>query len=208
MSKRSSSRMPPPNSAPRRKHHSRVVGCFAIKSRPLPWGFSPCQTGSTLPSLASNATKLVLYTGGHTGAELNPRGRQTGGVLLADYINVGMEHGVLDLAGLGAFMQGWGESPAPPRAAQASRDRRTPGRGCERSPRPRQRLAGAADSRCGVHGLLLCHAENVDAVSAFVEAARYTFRGGTRGAGAQGKRPVPYGASPADEYLDRADPGP
>ncbi|MDE0009421.1 MAG: hypothetical protein OXS50_14215, partial [Gammaproteobacteria bacterium] len=57
--------------------------------------------------------QLVLYTGGHTGAELTREAGNRAVSSWADYINIGMEHGVLDLAGLGAFMQGWGESPAP-----------------------------------------------------------------------------------------------
>jgi 4-hydroxy-2-oxoheptanedioate aldolase len=59
----------------------------------------------------------------------------------------------------------------------------------------------------GVHGILLCHAESPAAVSAFVEATRYTFRGGGRGSGGQGRAAEIWGLS-VPEYLERADPWP
>jgi len=71
----------------------------------------------------------------------------------------------------------------------------------------------------GVHGLMLCHARNADAVRAFVAATRYPFdrqqlkgadRGlpeGLRGSGGQGPAARIWGIS-ATEYLERADPWP
>lgn len=54
---------------------------------------------------------------------------------------------------------------------------------------------------CGVHGLLLCHAEDPGAVRAFIEAARYPFntlRGSASGGAAAAARntPPPSGGSP------------
>lgn len=71
----------------------------------------------------------------------------------------------------------------------------------------------------GVHGLMLCHARNADAVRAFVAATRYPFdrqnlkgadRGipeGLRGSGGQGPAATIWGIS-ATEYMERADPWP
>jgi 4-hydroxy-2-oxoheptanedioate aldolase len=71
----------------------------------------------------------------------------------------------------------------------------------------------------GVHGLMLCHARNADAVRAFVAATRYPFdrqhlkgadKGlpeGLRGSGGQGPAARIWGIS-ATEYLERADPWP
>jgi 4-hydroxy-2-oxoheptanedioate aldolase len=59
----------------------------------------------------------------------------------------------------------------------------------------------------GVHGILLCHAESEEAVADFVQAARYTFRGGRRGSGGQGHAAAIWGI-PVAEYLQRADPWP
>jgi 4-hydroxy-2-oxoheptanedioate aldolase len=67
----------------------------------------------------------------------------------------------------------------------------------------------------GVHGLLLCHAETPDAVRAFVETARYSFRSnegtelgaGRRGHGGQDRAANVWGI-PVSEYFTRADPWP
>src|SRR6185295_4575057 len=71
----------------------------------------------------------------------------------------------------------------------------------------------------GVHGLMLCHARNADAVRAFVAATRYPFdrqnlKGadrvipeGLRGSGGQGPASKIWGIS-ATEYMERADPWP
>lgn len=69
---------------------------------------------------------------------------------------------------------------------------------------------------CGVHGLLLCHAETPGAVRAFVECARYPFNAAgvgaglgeaRRGAGGQRDAAAVWGV-PMREYLDLADPWP
>lgn len=151
--------------------------------------------------------ELVLYTGGHTGAELTREAGNRAVSSWADYINIGMEHGVLDLAGLGAFMQGWGESPARQGRRKPAVIVELPVEGASEALVRANAWQVRQILGCGVHGLLLCHAENADAVRAFVEAARYTFRGGTRGAGAQGSAGAVWGIA-ADEYLDRADPWP
>ncbi len=67
----------------------------------------------------------------------------------------------------------------------------------------------------GVHGLLLCHAEDPAAVAAFVSATRYPFNGqstdglaeGRRGGGGQGYAAEIWGL-PVTEYLAKADPWP
>ncbi|MGE3844599.1 MAG: hypothetical protein AB7I50_23790 [Vicinamibacterales bacterium] len=71
----------------------------------------------------------------------------------------------------------------------------------------------------GVHGMMLCHARNAEAVRAFVAASRYQFdrpelkgadKGipeGLRGSGSQGHPASIWGISPI-EYLEKADPWP
>lgn len=69
---------------------------------------------------------------------------------------------------------------------------------------------------CGVHGLLLVHAESPEAVKAFVECSRYPFNtigvgqgldDGRRGGGGQADAAAVWGI-PMRDYLDRADPWP
>ena len=67
----------------------------------------------------------------------------------------------------------------------------------------------------GVHGLILCHANNPDAVREFVENCRFRFRKkykkilseGKRGHGGQVLASKIWGIS-EDEYLKKADPWP
>lgn len=159
----------------------------------------------------------IYYTGAHTGADLSFEAGKQMANTWADYINIGMEHGAFDMAGLDQFMQGLVA------AGPTNSGHRTPAvivevpvdGGSEDIIRYnawqfRQILAR------GVHGILLCNAETPGAVRAFVESCRYTFQNigvnnligtGTRGAGGQASAAQIWGISP-DEYLDKADPWP
>ena len=48
----------------------------------------------------------IYYVGGHTGHVLTPEQGTTDAKTWADYINVGMEPGAFDMAGLDAYMRG------------------------------------------------------------------------------------------------------
>jgi len=159
----------------------------------------------------------IYYVGGHTGAELSYESGQSLAKTYADYINVGMEHGVFDMAGLDQFMRGLVENgptnsghttPAvivemPVEGSNADVIRAN-------AWQFRQVLAR------GVHGILLCHAESPEAVKAFVEICRYPFHTigvgtqldvGRRGSAGQGSAAPIWGVS-ADQYLEKADPWP
>ena len=147
--------------------------------------------------------EMVFYSGAHTGAELTFEAGVAAASTWADYINVGMEHGPLDLPGLDRFMAGLssesGRGPAV--LVELPFEGRSADIVVANAWIVRQALS------LGVHGFLLCHAEDPAAVAAFVEATRYSFRGGTRGAGSQAYAGQRWGLS-ASEYLDRADPWP
>lgn len=149
------------------------------------------------------AGKPVFYTGGHGGMPLDFEAGVQMADTWADYINVGMEHGPLDLAGLSQFMKGMASvrTPTVPVLVELPFEGRSPEIVQFNAWQVRQLLAA------GVHGFLLCHAETPDAVAAVVDAMRYTFRGGTRGSGGQGAAATIWGVSGA-EYLERADPWP
>jgi 4-hydroxy-2-oxoheptanedioate aldolase len=159
----------------------------------------------------------VYYTGAHTGAVLTyDAGREMAGTW-ADYINVGMEHGAFDLAGLESFMRGLVDG-GPTRSGH-----RTPAVIVELP------LNGSSEEEVranawqirqllarGVHGLLLCHAETPGAVKAFVESCRYPFQTigvgqgldvGRRGTGGEGSAAPIWGLTGA-EYGEKADPWP
>lgn len=130
----------------------------------------------------------------------------------ADYINVSMEHGALDLKGLADFMRGLvdgGPTASGHRTPAVIVDLPPEGTSAE-GIRANAWVFKQALAR-GVHGILLCHAEDPDAVRALVAACRYAFRGpvggapaGRRGAGGQGMAAAAWGLS-GDEYAERAD---
>jgi len=180
--------------------------------------------------------QAIYYTGRHSGHVLTyPQGREDAHVW-ADYINVGMEHGAFDMAGLAEYMRGLVDGgptrsghriptvivEAPVNGTDAANVRFN-------AWQFRQMLGR------GVHGVLLCQAESAEAVRAFVESCRYPhhspgvdpalpspierMRGaggaasgsrlgiGTRGRGSEATAAPVWGISP-EQYLERCDPWP
>src|SRR5690349_2588157 len=180
--------------------------------------------------------QAIYYDGPHSGHVLtHAQGREDAGTW-ADYMNVGMEHGAFDMAGLAEYMRGLVDG-GPTRSGH-----RTPTIVVEAPVNG----TDAANVRFnawqfrqilgrGVHGVLLCQAESADAVRAFVESCRYphhldgvdpaipspmarmhgatraaTGKGlglGTRGRGSEATAAPIWGISP-EEYLERCDPWP
>jgi 4-hydroxy-2-oxoheptanedioate aldolase len=130
----------------------------------------------------------------------------------ADILMVDLEHGPFDMTGLDAFMQGLvdgGPTRSGHRTPTVITTLPTDGTSADVM-RANAWMIKQVLAR-GVHGILLCHAENPDAVRVFVESARYPFHSapegldqGRRGAGGQGHAAQVWGISPTD-YLDRAD---
>ncbi len=159
----------------------------------------------------------IYYDGGHTGHVLTYEQGKKDAHTWADYINVGMEHGSFNMAGLNEYMRGLidggptnSEHRTPPVIVE------TPVEGTSEDYirynawQFRQVLAR------GVHGILLCQAETPDAVRAFVESCRYpiNMKGvgygldrGTRGTGSQPSSAPVWGVT-ADEYVERCEPWP
>ena len=195
-----------------------------------------------MASYINRATELlaqdqaIYYVGGHSGHALTHSQGCQDAHTWADYINVGMEHGAFDMAGLAEYMRGLVDG-GPTRSGH-----RTPTVVVEAP------VNGTDDANVrfnawqfrqilgrGVHGVLLCQAESADAVRAFVESCRYPHHGdrvdpaipspiarmhgaaraattrglglGTRGRGSEATAAAIWGLS-AEEYLERCDPWP
>ncbi len=116
----------------------------------------------------------IYYDGPHSGHVLTFEQGREDAATWADYINVGMEHGCFDMTGLEHYMRGL-VAGGPTRSGH-----RTPAVIVEAP------VNGTDEANVrfnawqfrqilgrGVHGILLCQAESVDAVRAFVEACRY-----------------------------------
>ena len=180
--------------------------------------------------------QAIYYVGAHTGHVLTrAQGHEDAGTW-ADYINVGMEHGAFDMAGLAEYLAGLALG-GPTRSGH-----RTPSVIVEAP------VNGTDEANVrfnawqfrqilgrGVHGVLLCQAETPGAVRAFVESCRYPhhpegvdpalpsplarMRGeagvpgaallgtGTRGRGSEATAAAIWGISEA-EYRERCEPWP
>ncbi|MEE2657246.1 MAG: aldolase/citrate lyase family protein [Candidatus Latescibacterota bacterium] len=162
--------------------------------------------------------KPIYYTGAHSGHVLTREQGQKDASTWADYINVGMEHGAFNLAGLDDYLQGMVET------GPTESGHRTPSIIVEAPVEAvseeivrfnawqfRQILGR------GVHGILICQAESADAVRAFVESCRYPVNRigvedgrlgeGRRGVGSEGSVASIWGVD-RDEYVQKADPWP
>ncbi len=159
----------------------------------------------------------VYYTGAHTGHILTTAQGREDAFTWADYINVGMEHGAFDLAGLDAYLAGMVEAGPTPSG------HRTPAIIVEAP------VEGTSEEIVrynawqfrqilgrGAHGILLCQAESAAAVRAFVESCRYPINRigvgadlseGRRGVGSEPSASAIWGIDNA-EYLTKADPWP
>jgi 4-hydroxy-2-oxoheptanedioate aldolase len=129
----------------------------------------------------------------------------------ADYITYEMEHGTLDFQNLREFMRGLVDA-GPTRTGH-----RTPAvivtlpvLGDDPVSMKANAWVVQQALAAGVHGILLCQAENPDAVRIFVESSRYPFAKGVdrsinhRGSGSQIYASEIWGLSP-QEYMRRAD---
>ena len=180
--------------------------------------------------------QAIYYVGGHSGHVLTRAQGREDALTWADYINVGMEHGAFDMAGLAEYLAGLVEG-GPTRSGH-----RTPTVVIEAPVNG----TDEANVRCnawqfrqilgrGAHGILLCQTETAGAARAFVESCRYPhhpegvdpslpsplarMRGasgasrapalgvGTRGRGSESTAAPIWGISEAD-YRERCDPWP
>lgn len=154
----------------------------------------------------------IYYAGGSGGYEEGKAAAATH----ADYLNYEMEHGALDFTALRGFMQGLVD------AGPTKSGHRTPAVICTL---PVLGISAAHMEAnfwvvqqaiaCGIHGILLCHAREADAVAWMVRAARYprakpanaVIGEGLLGNGGQGFASRIWGVS-TDEYMAKADPWP
>jgi 4-hydroxy-2-oxoheptanedioate aldolase len=118
--------------------------------------------------------QAIYYVGPHTGHVLTRAQGREDARTWADYINVGMEHGSFDPAGLAEYIQGLVEGGptnsghrAPTVIVEAPVNGTDEANVRYNAWQFRQILAR------GVHGVLLCQAESAGAVRAFVESCRF-----------------------------------
>ena len=136
----------------------------------------------------------------------------------ADYINYDFEHGPFDMTLLREYLRGMVDG------GPAKSGHRTPAVVVTLPVTGTSEMAVRANAwqiahvlSAGVHGILLCHAEDPAGVRAFVESTRYAFQTigvgegqlgvGRMGNGGQGYASRIWGLEPR-EYMKKADPWP
>lgn len=159
----------------------------------------------------------IYYTGPHSGHVLTYEQGVLDASTWADYINVGMEHGAFNMAGLDEYLRGLiagGPTASGHRTPAVIVEAPVDGTSGEivryNAWQFRQILAR------GVHGVLLCQAESAEAVATFVAACRYPINKigvgewlgeGLRGVGSENTAGPVWGIG-RDEYLRKAEPWP
>ena len=135
----------------------------------------------------------------------------------ADAIFVDMEHGAFNVSALDAFLRGLLEhGPTASGHLTPAVIAQVPVEGASEAVIRANAWHFRQVLGAGVHGVLLCHAENPEAVRAFVESCRLPFHQagvgaglgeGRRGSGGQAAAAQVWGLDPQD-YLQRAEPWP
>ena len=119
----------------------------------------------------------IFYAGHHTGHVLTYAQGLQDAHTYADYINIGMEHGSFDPAGLAEYMRGLVDG------GPTASGHRTPAviveapvNGTDEANIRHNAWQFRQILGRGVHGIILCQAEHPDAVQAFVESCRFPFQ--------------------------------
>src|SRR5437588_10807323 len=118
--------------------------------------------------------QAIYYDGAHSGHVLtHAQGRIDAGTW-ADYMNVGMEHGCFDMAGLAEYMRGMVDA-GPTRSGHRTPSVivEAPVNGIDAAYVRYNAWQFRQILGRGVHGIVLCQPETADAVRPFVESCRY-----------------------------------
>jgi 4-hydroxy-2-oxoheptanedioate aldolase len=180
--------------------------------------------------------QAIYYLGAHSGHVLSRGQGREDAHTWADYINVGMEHGAFDMAGLAEYLAGLVEA-GPTRSGHRAPTIivEAPVNGIDEANVRYNAWQFRQILGRGVHGVLLCQAETAGAARAFVESCRYPHHKegvdpglpsplarmggaagaprapalgtGTRGRGSESTAAPIWGISEA-EYRERCDPWP
>jgi 4-hydroxy-2-oxoheptanedioate aldolase len=180
--------------------------------------------------------QAIYYLGAHSGHVLSRAQGREDALTWADYINVGMEHGAFDMAGLAEYLAGLVEG-GPTRSGHRTPTIivEAPVNGTDEANIRYNAWQFRQILGRGAHGVLLCQAESAGAARAFVESCRYPHHPqgvdpalptpiarmggaaggprppalgtGTRGRGSESTAAPIWGISEA-EYRERCDPWP
>jgi 4-hydroxy-2-oxoheptanedioate aldolase len=147
----------------------------------------------------------IYYTGSHEGTEGSFAQGVKDAQTWADYISYDMEHAPFDVKGLAEYMRGLAKG-GPTRSGHLTPAVivNVPVNGTDEATVRANAWMFHQVLATGVHGVLLCHADEPGAVRAFVDAVRFPSNGGRRGVHGNTIAAQVWGIT-ADEYADKAD---
>src|SRR6202011_607607 len=118
--------------------------------------------------------QAIYYDGPHSGHVLTHAQGRIDASTWADYMNVGMEHGAFDMAGLAEYMRGMVDA-GPTRSGHRAPTVivEAPVNGIDEAHVRYNAWQFRQILGRGAHGILLCQAETAGATRAFVESCRY-----------------------------------
>jgi 4-hydroxy-2-oxoheptanedioate aldolase len=156
----------------------------------------------------------IYYTGSHSGTAGTFEQGKADAATYADYISYDMEHAPFDVHGLSEYMRGLAAA-GPTRSGHRTPTVivNVPVNGIDAATVRANAWMFQQVLATGVHGILLCHADDPGAVRAFVEAVRLPIHKQGVGAGlSEGRRGVHGGPTAApiwgitpEEYNQKAD---
>ena len=160
------------------------------------------------------AGQPIYYTGSHSGTSGTVEQGKADAGTYADYISYDMEHAPFDVHGLSEYMKGLAAA-GPTRSGHKTPTVivNVPVNGIDAATIRANAWMFHQVLATGVHGILLCHADDPGAVRAFVEAVRLPIHKQGVGAGlSEGRRGVHGGPTAApiwgitvEEYNQKAD---
>ncbi len=163
-----------------------------------------------MPSRINRAVELldqdqpIYYTGPHSGHVLTFDQGKRDARTWADYINVGMEHGSFDMAGLAEYMRGLvAGGPTASGHKTPAVIVEAPVNGTDEANVRFNAWQFRQILGRGVHGILLCQAESAEATRAFVESCRYPIN--VQGVDPELPSPVERLGFSSGRFADKAD---
>lgn len=183
----------------------------AVAAGPAAAAYTPKRINRAIELLAAGQPIYYTTVAGGAGYNEGKKMAQT----WADYITYEMEHGALDFSALRAFMQGLVDGgPTKTGHRTPAVIATLPVLGINEAHMNANFWVVQQALLSGIHGILLCHARDPQAIRMFVSACRYVnskpvagLPEGMMGNGSQAHASKIWGLTP-QEYMKKADPWP
>jgi 4-hydroxy-2-oxoheptanedioate aldolase len=198
------------------KHRLFCLALFAVVvvwiTAPVAQAPKPTRVNKAIELLAQG--QPIYYTGSHNGTEGSFDNGVKDAQTWADYISYDMEHAPFDVKGLADYMKGLAKGgPTKSGHKTPAVIVNVPVNGTDAATVRANAWMFHQVLATGVHGIMLCHADDPGAVRAFIEAVRFPNHmqgvGKSLGEGRRGAHGTPNASQiwgiTQDQYVEKAD---